>query len=285
MEDNYYELELALSEAIEAGETHVVVCLLKHLFRKTLNDISPILISIRAGHLNILEILLALEPGRRCPKLLPSFQIPLHQAMKHGRTDMAELLLDRGANIQTQDDKKRNAIFETLKAPNTDGMSLLLDRGIRVDCPDSEGNTVLHHGAMYGPVEHARLLIYQGMIDRITSNNEGLMPLHLAIRAQQFEIADMLLEREGVDVNIKATGQAAEWTPLMYAVRAGSLKLCDKLIQMGARVDVNEGPERRSLDSLAVDCCHGAIYDLILSARNRPRHLSMSKTGNLALSE
>ena len=271
MRDNYYELELAFFEAIEAGEAHVVTCLLERLSRNTPREKrSPVLISIRAGHLDILEILLVQGWDSSCPGLLPSDRIPLHQAIKHGRADMAKLLLDRGADIQKRDDKKRNAIFETLKAPNMDGLPLLLDRGIHIHCSDSEGNTVLHQAAVDGPVEHARLLIYQGMISKTAFNNEGLTPLHLAIRAQQFEIADMLLECEEVDVNIKATGRVAGWTPLMYAVVAGSLKLCDRLIQKGACVHVNKGTERPTLLKLAEESGHYAIRNLL-------RHVSRCK--------
>ena len=277
MRDNYYELDLAFFEAIEAGEAHVVVRLLKHLSPNTPRERSLVLISIRAGHLDILEILLVQRADLSCRGLLPSDRIPLHQAIKHGRADMAKLLLDRGADIQKRDDKKRNAIFETLKAPNMDVLPLLLDRGIHIDCPDNEGNTALHQAAVDGPVEHARLLIYQGMISKTAFNNEGLTPLHLAIRAQQFEIADMLLECEEVDVNIKATGRVAGWTPLMYAVVAGSLKLCDRLIQKGACVHVNEGTDQPTPFKLAEEGGQYAIRNLLVSTWNRPRHVSRCK--------
>ena len=119
---------------------------------------------------------------------------------------MAKVLLDRGADIYTRDDKKRNAIFETLKAPNTDGLSLLLDRGVRTDCCDSEGNTVLHQAAMDGAVEHARMLIDKGKVSKTTYNDEGLLPLHLAVRAPQSEMVDLLLNSGRVDVNVKRRG-------------------------------------------------------------------------------
>ncbi len=235
MLDNYGELDPALFEAIVAGKADVVVRLLETMSQNTLRERSTIVLSIHAGHLNILEVLLAQGANPSCPDLLLSDQIPLHQAIRHGRADMAKLLLDRGADIHTRDDNERNAIFETVKAPNTDGLSLLLNRGIHMDCLDSEGNTVLHRAAVDGAVEQARLLIYQGMINKTTSNKEGLTPLHLAVRKKRFEIADMLLEFEEVDVNVKATAEAAGWTPLMYAVEAGSLKLCERLIKKGAR--------------------------------------------------
>ena len=277
MRDNYYEMALAFFEAIEAGNPHVIVSLLEYMKRDTLRERPTTLISIRAGHLNILEIILAQGADLSCPDFPPSDQIALHQAIKHGRADKAKLLLDRGANIHTQDDKKRNAIFETLKAPNTDGLSLLLDRGIHTDCRDSDGNTVLHQAAADGPVEHARLLICQDMTSKHTFNEEGLTPLHLAVRGQQFEMVDILLKVGKVDVNVKGRGRAAGWTPLMYAVVAGSMKLCDALIQNGAHqhvahVNPTGNTKLATLCDIAADDVHYNIKDMLIAQRRRSRH-------------
>ena len=274
--DTYYELSLAFFEAIEAGETHVVVRLLEHLGHSTIKERSTILISIRAGQLNILELILNQGADLSCPNLSPSDRIPLHQAIKHGRADMAELLLDRGADIQTLDDKKRNALFETLKAPNTKGISLLLDRGINFDCRDSEGNTVLHQAAVDGLVEHARLLINKDMIPKNAFNNEGLTPLHLAARAGHFKVAYWLLKNEDIDVNTKATGRAAGWTPLMYAVVAKSLVICETLIDEGADVNGKKGKDLPTVFNLARKGDDEEIIHLLVSAQKR-RHVSMTK--------
>lgn len=211
--DTYYDLGLAFFKAIEAGDIVVVIRLLEHLGLNTIKERATILISIRAGHVDILESILNLGADLSCPSLSPSDRIPLHQAIKHDRADMAKLLLDRGADIHMLDDKNRNATFEAFKAPNTDGLSHLIDRGIEIDCHDCEGNTVLHQVVVDGGYKHARLLINQDMIPKNAFNNEGLTPLHLAIRDGHFFIAEILLECQDVDVNIKATGRSAGWTP------------------------------------------------------------------------
>ena len=254
--------------------------------RNTIRERSTTLISIRAGHLDILELLLVQGADLACPDFSPSDQIPLHKAIRHGRADMAKLLLDHGADVQTLDDKRRNAIFQTLKAPNTDGLSLLLDRGIKIDYRDSEGNTVLHQAAVDGPVEHARLLIHQDMISKHTFNDEGLTPLHLAVQAQQSEMVDILLKFGKVDVNIEGKGRAAGWTPLMYAAVAGSMKLCDTLIQNGAHLSTDltnlcytliqngahASTDLTTLCDIAADRVHYEIEAMLDAARDRPRH-------------
>ena len=286
MEDKYYEIALAFFQAIDAGKARVVVSLVEFLKHYTLKMRSTILISIRAGRLNILEIILAQGADLSCPDLPTSDQIPLHQAIKQGRADMAKLLLNYGADIQKLDDKGRNAIFQTLRAPNTDGLSLLFARGIQIDCRDSDGNTVLHQAAMDGLVDHARLLIAKDKILKHTFNDEGLTPLHLAVRAEQFEMVDILLKVGKVDVNIEGRGRAAGWKPLMYAAVAGSINLCDMLIQNGAHLSKdltnlcydlvqNGAPVSTNLTTpygVVTSDNHETIHDMLEAEQRRPRH-------------
>ena len=271
MEGNDYELALAFFEAIEAGRTNVVVCLLGIVECKTVTKTSTTLISIRAGHLNIVETILGGGATFSSPDYSPSDQIPLHLAVRHGRADMAKLLLDHGADIQTRDDKGRNAIFETLKAPNTDGLSLLIDRGIRMDCSDGKGNTVLHQAAMDGPVGHARLLIHQDPISKNTFNNESLTPLHLAVRAQQCEIVDILIKVGKVDVKVVGKSPTVGWTPLKFAVVYGSMKICDTLIQNRAHVNADGSTDLVALAKLAAEAGQHTIGDMLMAERRSPR--------------
>ena len=76
MRDNYYEIALAFFEAVKSGDAHVVVPLLKYLKRYTIRERSTTLISIRAGHLNILEIILAQGANLSCPDFPPSESNP-----------------------------------------------------------------------------------------------------------------------------------------------------------------------------------------------------------------
>ena len=124
---------------------------------------------------------------------------------------------------------------------------------------------------MDGAVEHARLLIGQDMISKTVFNNEGLTPLHLAARAQQSEIANMLLACEGVGVNSEATGRAAGWTPLVYAVVAGSLRLCDMLIRKGADFNEKESTDLPTVLKLAREGDDQEVRDLLVLMWNRRR--------------
>ena len=131
---------------------------------------------------------------------------------------------------------------------------------------------MLHQAAMDGAVEHARMLIDKGKVSKTTYNDEGLLPLHLAVRAQQSEMVDLLLNSGRVDVNVKGRGRAAGWTPLMYAVVSGSLKICDMLIQKGTHVNVNGSSDLRTLCRLALDADHYTIEGMIMAEKRRPEY-------------
>ena len=135
---------------------------------------STTLVSIRAGHLDILELILVPGADLSCPDFSPSDRIPLHQAIKHNRADMAKLLLDHGADIPDAGRQETECDISNAQSTQYGRIVPLLNRGIHIDCPGREGNTVLHQAAVDDPVEHARLLIHQGMISKTTFNHEGL---------------------------------------------------------------------------------------------------------------
>ena len=120
--------------------------------------------------------------------------IPLHQAIKNGHVEIAALLLDFEANVQTRDMLDRTALFETLGKPDTRGATFLLRTGIDISCRESMGNTVLHEAARRGIVELALRLIDRGVGVTIP-NKKGLTPLHPAAQHGQLEVAALLFQK------------------------------------------------------------------------------------------
>ena len=206
-------LEKAFCDAAEAGKWDVI----RNLLEEGVNPDSKkdgksaMIYAIHGGHEGILKLLLDTDACVSCPDLTPSDLIPLHQAIRCSNDNMATILLDYGANIETHDDLGRTALFETLKCHDIDGAVLLLGQGTSISSYDHKGNTVLHEAARRGTVEHASLFIDQGIeLDKF--NEEGVTPLHLATRHGHYRIVNMLL-RKGADVNV--LDKNTEWTPLM----------------------------------------------------------------------
>ena len=225
------KLEEALCDAAEVGKLEVVQELLKldvnpHAGK---DGISAVAVATSRGHERIVRLLL--DASDSLPNLndSPNDSIPLHQAIRNGHVNIAALLLDSGASIQTRDNSGRTALFEALSTPDVRGAALLLKNGIDISCHDFMGDTVLHEAARRGTFEHALLFINQG-IEIVVANKEGLTPLHLAARHGCYEVANLLI-RKGSGVSLRGSkGQ----TPLMYAASAGHTQLCDMLLRLGA---------------------------------------------------
>ena len=227
-------LEEALCDAAEAGKTQVVKELLdlKVSPDAEKSSISAMTAASLKGHKQIIRLLLKNGASVSYHDGLPSDSIPLHQAIKNGHVELAALLLDFGANIQTRDQLNRTALFETLGTPDIRGAALLLKNGIDISCRDSMGNTVLHEAARRGSVEHALRFVDRG-VDVTMPNEEGLTPLHLAARHGHLEATDLLLQKGATIKDANDNGQ----TSLHLAAQYGHPEVAALLLEKGTTVN------------------------------------------------
>ena len=219
---------------------------------------SVILSAIDGGHEKVLEKLLDANASLSCPNLLPSDQVLLHQANRRSNETMVSMLLDDGASVETCDELRRTALFETLDC-HIDVAVLLLDHGISMSSQDQNRNTVLHEVAKRGAVKHASLFIDKG-IELNAISEEGFTLLHPAVRHNHCRIVKDLLEKgAGLDC---IDGQAG-WTPLMYAASNGSTQLCHILLSYGADVAQVSADDKTSL-AIAANAGHYQIAQILL---------------------
>ena len=74
----------------------------------------------------------------------PEFKMPpLHIAALYGKTKVAELLLNRGANVQQRDDGNRTALHGAAFLGRVGAVRLLLDRGIDVSVRGDDDDTAM----------------------------------------------------------------------------------------------------------------------------------------------
>ncbi|KAK0628389.1 ankyrin repeat-containing domain protein [Bombardia bombarda] len=85
-------------------------------------------------------------------------------------------------------------------------LNLLLQNGAEVDSQDEKGRTALHHAAQNGHREVADLLLSWGA-DPMMLDSEGLSVLHVAVAAGHEAVVRLLVEK-GVDPNIRSTMMA-----------------------------------------------------------------------------
>ena len=78
---------------------------------------------------------------------------PLFQAAFENRIEIAQLLLDHGADVNAVDALGRNALREAILAKHTEMVELLLQAGCNPRQKDTDGNTMADIAEKYGTAE------------------------------------------------------------------------------------------------------------------------------------
>ena len=160
----------------------------------------------------------------------------LHTAAFVGRVEVAQVLLDHGANAKLETDTGETTLHLVSRGEydseehGVGVAGLLLEHGVDVHVQDKFFNTALHNAAISGRLEITRLLLDRGSNPN-AENEKGRIPLHSVLRGKQKSqehgagIARLLLER-GVDVNSQ---EKNNWTLLHSAVFNGRLDITQVL--------------------------------------------------------
>ena len=149
-----------------------------------------------AGRADRARELLAREPGA-ARAFSPDGFTPLHYAAFFGFAEIAELLLQAGAEVNAV---SRNAMgVEPLHSAAAAGqrgiVKLLLERGASVNARQAGGYTPLHSAANLGDLEMARLLLDHGA-DPAARNEDGQTPFNLAQARGFAPVAELLRPRD-----------------------------------------------------------------------------------------
>nr|XP_027239378.1 ankyrin repeat and SOCS box protein 8-like [Penaeus vannamei] len=97
----------------------------------------------------------------------------LHHAVYKGAHEIAQLLIENGANVNASDRHDRTPLLLACYRGNHQIADLLLEAGAEVNVQDWAGQTPLHWAAYEGTVETVQLLLDFGA-DTTIKNKEGL---------------------------------------------------------------------------------------------------------------
>ncbi|XP_063417526.1 uncharacterized protein LOC134700086 [Mytilus trossulus] len=125
----------------------------------------------------------------------------LHSAASTGNTEMVQLLIDNGIEINFQNKDGSTILFDATLKGKTDIVHWLIDKGIDINVMDTDGSTALHIAASKGNTEIVQLLIDNG-IEINAQNKDGNTALHLAVERQSDVMTTLLLNR-GCNPNIQ----------------------------------------------------------------------------------
>ncbi len=162
---------------------------------------------------------------------------PLMLATYYGRTELADILLQHGAE---QD------IYVAAARGNVPRVRELLDA--RPDLLNSfapDGHIPLGLAAFFGQRAVVQLLLERGAKVNVSSRNaQKVTPLHGAVSRGDIETAKLLLDK-GANVNAR---QERGFTPLFSAAGAGKIELMQLLVERGADVNALTDDGKTSYD-------------------------------------
>lgn len=270
----------------------------------TTEGLFPIHVAALNGHKEICQILL--NNGDEANKSTLSYEeheTPLFFAVKGRQEEMVAFLLDKGANVDHENNDKETPLFGACSHGFKKIFDMLVEAGADLNHKNAHGETPLFFAAYSGSKEIVSFLIEKGadvnQEDSIkhtpifkSFRNASICGFERMMQEEPFlgekkikfdeflkenlkleEIVAFLIEK-GADVNHKA------WcgvTPLIYASGRGHKSMVKILLEKGADPNVHaEVAETSSLD-LAFRHGHIAVFFILLNNGAKVNEHRMSR--------
>ena len=200
---------------------------------------------------------------------------PLYCALEAGQSEVAKLLIKRGADTSNSDTKSntlaevaakycsldvvqllsdnkeisfgkledgQTLLISAICRQDFDSIPLLLEKGVDVNERNTPGDTALCCLLQFAPrsraMEIAKLFLTHGA-DINTTNSRFQTPLQIACFRNYSKVAELLLDHGG-EANVKNDHSLS---PLHYATKNNNGKLVEMLLQYGADASIKGGEE------------------------------------------
>jgi ankyrin repeat protein len=181
----YYAAMLGFRDLAE----HLIAEHPEHVNARGGSEVTPLHVAV-SGYSDILSLLI--EHGADMNGRGNADYTPLHRASWNGRLEAGQLLLNRGADIDDQDDYfKRTALICAAICGHAEFARMLLERGAMIDPRDVLGRTPLHCAAANRRTEVVRLLLERGA-DPHVRDVFGKTPSEWGSRYGYREIVELL---------------------------------------------------------------------------------------------
>ncbi|KAI5777396.1 ankyrin repeat-containing domain protein [Geopyxis carbonaria] len=190
----------------------------------------------------------------------------LHYCAIEGHTEIANLLLNNGANVNCHNGVGSTALMELARMfdeDKTEIAKMLIKHGADVNAKDFSGSSALSLAAYHGYATLISLLLDHGADIETREEQTGNTPLTYCLAKRRTkpakceEIMRILIDR---GANVNATNDHGE-TALMLAAEKGSPRMVTLLLDRGADVNAKDSEGQTAL-SIAGD---GAVADLLKS--------------------
>ena len=154
---------------------------------------------------------------------------PLLWAARNGHIDMLKLLLDKGADVETQGYNGMRALHHVCNSSKEKCVEILLEADANPNATDDANSTPLHWAAARGVLNIIVRLSDKGA-DPNVATKTGVRPIHKACIYGQFQIVKKLVEG-GADVDVQDNEGN---TALHYAARMGFIECVKALVANNA---------------------------------------------------
>ena len=204
---------------------------------------TPLNAGCLGGHTDVARVLL--DRGAEINRKAHRYGLTaLHLASRSGNVSLVKLLLDRGACIHIQDKNGHSPFIYACQSGDCERMKLLLDHGASIEPADSSCRAPLMtaiESEIYPAGPAIKLLLDRGAeIDQFSQSSVGLASaLHYCACHGMTETAALLLDRGGTIEIQNSRGE----TPLRLAVKYQRSEMVEMLVERGADVFArdNEG--------------------------------------------
>ncbi len=229
----FEERKTLLHRASEHGETALALFLVNKLYASrdytNLFGRTALHFACMNGHAEMAQLLIDL--GADINAQDNNGFTPLHHAAKKGHSQLVENLLlerDEPTIVDLQDYKELTALYYACKEGHLKAAEILVKGGADVNAKNARGTTLLHSAARDDFKKMARYLVKTLGANVDCTDNQGHTPLsHAAGRDGIFEMCKFLIEELGADVNYPCHSMK---TPMIHALQRGNITIANALV-------------------------------------------------------
>ena len=160
----------------------------------------------------------------------------LHCAVEKEHTDVVQLLIDAGADIETKDNNGRSPLHCACESGALDIVKMLVEAGAGVRDTDNEGSTCLIIASYFGHTETVRCLVGLPEVDVNHRHTDSNTVLHCAVEQTHTGVVQLLIDA-GADIETKDNHGRS---PVHCACVSGALDVVKMLVRVGAGVCVTD---------------------------------------------
>ncbi|XP_038056878.1 transient receptor potential cation channel subfamily A member 1-like isoform X2 [Patiria miniata] len=263
------ENNTALHSAVNSGSEEAVrVCI---EFGSPLDvlqedDSTPLHLAASQGSLPIVKLLLS-PPGSEKTLTMCDVEMmtPLHRAAMFDHVDVVDFLIAQGADMDVVDKHGCSPLLRAVSRGSFRSVSLLNEHGADCSLRDCQNRNVLHLAVLSGKnITTYGLTCTKSNMQVLLNDmdNRGCTPIHYATRDGNIKSLQRLIEL-GATVNLK---DCQKQSPLHFAAKYGRFNSCKRLLDSSIGPNIINDIDGKGMTALHIAALngHAKVIQLLL---------------------